>query len=71
MNNDLKSILVATPVDLEEADTGLLYEALRHLRGEVRSTADKNRRNAEEQFCYISRELEIREVNRHSRKNNG
>ena len=61
-NNEVMSIVSATPVQLESCEIPELKSALLFLTDRLHRSNlnERDRKTFEEQYCYIFRELELR-----------
>ena len=56
-------IVEATPVELESVSYNDLRAAMLEIKRQIRNkSSDKKLRRLEEQFCYIVREIELRQT---------
>jgi|688.fasta_scaffold2403083_1 hypothetical protein len=62
--NEVLNVVNSTPAALENFEVGQLKSALIYISERLRRNLnDSNRKDFEEQYCYIIRELEVRKAN--------
>ena len=54
-------VITASPCVLETLDYNDLRSSIREIKDKIRNTTGANRHKLEEQYCYVVRELELRQ----------
>ena len=59
----IDEIITATPVELESVSYNVLRAAMLEIKHQIRNKSNNEKlRQLEEQFCYITREIELRQT---------